>query len=193
MAFGDFGSSYPSTAPGSAFHQWDAVSKRRFNVSGGQRPSWDTPAQSASGASLPPSSPAMGAPLDSGSMIGDWTRNTAMADSGSRINAGRTAAMVGAGNDPSLAAYGGLNALLSGQGETARASNAAQLGWTQHLADQAEQERQMRLRYKLEEEAARKAASGAWAAAAGGLVGKVGGAWLSPGGIWAGKSGGAKE
>jgi acetolactate synthase-1/2/3 large subunit len=30
----DFGS-YPSGAPGSAFHEWDAVSKRRYNVSQG--------------------------------------------------------------------------------------------------------------------------------------------------------------
>jgi hypothetical protein len=187
MAFGDFGSSYPSTAPGSAFHQWDAVSKRRFNVSGGQRPSWDTPAQSASGASLPPSSPATGAPMSSEAMIPDWIRNQAMSDAGSRIGAARGAAQASGGNDPSLSAYGGLNALLSGQGETARAANAGALGWTQHLADQAEQERQMRLRYQLEEEAARKAAGGAWAQALGGLTGKVGGAWLSPGGLWKGK------
>jgi VIT1/CCC1 family predicted Fe2+/Mn2+ transporter len=119
--------------------------------------------------------------MSSEAMIPDWIRNQAMSDAGSRIGAARGAAQASGGNDPSLSAYGGLNALLSGQGETARAANAGALGWTQHLADQKWQEDQMRLRYKLEEEAARKASQNQWLSTLGSTAGKIGAAYFTGG------------
>ena len=173
MAFGDFGSSYPSTAPGAAFHQWDAVSKRRFNVgNGGQRPSWDiNPAQSGLSGSLPSSTSS--APASAGS-IEDSIRNIAMGGGLARASGARLSAANANPNDPSLAAYGGLMGQLSGQSDASNRSQEAMLAWQQ----QKWEEDQMRLRYKLEEEAARKAASGQWLSTLGGLAGTVGGAMV---------------
>jgi hypothetical protein len=160
-----YGLDYPADAPGSAYHQWDAASRRRYNVSRGtSNPQWNDPQADPAGA-----------PLDSGSMISDWTRNTAMGDSGARITAARTAARTSAGGDPALAAYGGLNALLSGQGETARQANAGALALTQQDNQRRWEEYMSRLRQKWAEEQAKSANSASlW-----GTIGQVGGAALA--------------
>lgn len=195
MAFGSFGGDYSAGAPGAAFHQWDAVSKRRYLTSGGQRPSWDIPANPGPSGGLAPSTSASPSPtptpaaptdpaaptasgsLDSASMINDWARNQANSDTGSQVTAAQHAAAL-QGGDPSLAAFGGMNALLAGHGAAVRNSNAAQLGWTQHLSDQANAQAMLRLQYQLAEEQQRKAQQGAWLGDLLQLGGTLGGAYL---------------
>lgn len=187
MAYGGY--DYPSGAPGSAFHEWDAVSRRRMNVSrGAPRASWDVPDGWGAGTGVTaPATPGPSGAQDTNGTYGygssgdpmlDFIRNQSLSDAGARVRGARTAAMDAAGNDPSLAAYAGIDALLSGQGDAARGINAGALGYLgqqrnwQHEVDMAN------LMAKLREEEIKRQNAGGWLGDLGQLAGTLGGAWI---------------
>lgn len=187
MAYGGY--DYPSGAPGSAFHEWDAVSRRRMNVSrNAPRASWDVPdGWGADAGVTAPATPMPSGAQDTGGTYGygssgdpmlDFIRNQSLSDAGARVRGARLSAMDSAGNDPSLAAYAGLDALLSGQGDAARGINSGALGYLgqqrnwQHEMDMAN------LMAKLREEEIKRQNAGAWLGDLGQLAGTLGGAWI---------------
>jgi len=175
----DFGS-YPSGAPGSAFHEWDAVSKRRYNVSqggGAAAPAAnDYNAVAAAPTPAPVAAPtsSYGGAAPGYDPITDAIKNLSMGQGLHRAAGARLAATNAAPNDPSLAAYGGLMGELGGQSDASNQSQTASLSWAQHLADQAWQEHMMR----VQEEMLRKRNQGAWLGDLGQLAGTLGGAYL---------------
>lgn len=148
------------------------------------RPSWDVPeegiARPAASAGVQPST---------GDQLTDVMRDTTMADAAARSRGARFSAQSAAPNDPSLAAYAGLEGLLSGQGDAARALNRGALERLQQLDARQWQEYIMRLQRQWAEEDAGKLGWAELLSGVGDLAGNVGGAWLSPGGIWAGSGG----
>lgn len=147
------------------------------------RPSWDTPEDGlASTSTAAPAAPAPqvntygggGTYASTGDSMLDTIRNTTMADAAARARGGRAAAMRAAPNDPSMAAYAGLEGLLSGQGDAATALNQGALGRLQQMDARQWQEYIMRLqRQWAEEDASRQA----WAELLG-MGGQIGGAAL---------------
>jgi hypothetical protein len=163
--------------------QWEPVG------TGIYRPRWRVPeskqrtvaAPAASAAA--PASDYTGYPSSGDDML-DYIRNQAMANAGARTRGLRFAGQIAGGNDPSLAAYGGLAGLLTGQGEAARDVNAGSLGYLSQQKQFAQQEKMARLYHQWQMEQQRSAnAAGLW-----GTLGSVGGGalggWLGPGGWW---------
>lgn len=156
--------------PGAAFDQWDAASKRRFNAAqGAPRPSWDVPEGGDWGSAGWSSG-------STGDSRLDRLRDTTMQDYSGRIRGARLAAEDS--SDPSLAAYAGLNALLSGQGDAARSLTNAGAGYEQMLAGQDFQREMALLQARLAEEYQKKANHGAMWGDLAQLGGTLGGAWL---------------
>lgn len=79
-------------------------------------------------------------------------RQMALSDAAAQTIGARRAGQNAAGNDPSLAAYGGLSALLSGQGNAARGINSAASGLAQQYQGQGFQERLARLYHQWQVE-----------------------------------------
>ncbi len=114
----------------------------------------------------------------SGDAMFDYIRNQAMAGAGARIGGARLAAMDSYGNnDPSLAAYGGLNALLSGQGDAARGVNAGALQYQQQQQAQQWQQHLMELQAMLQQRLYKSQQPSMWSQLAG-IGGSLGGALL---------------
>ena len=193
MAYG-FGD-YPSEAPGSAFHEWDAVSQRRYNEAGrAKRASWDVPdgwggSDAAPAPAVAPADPTAsggvtgwhgggGTYASSGDPLLDFARNQAMADAGGRVRGARLAASGAVGADPSLSAYAGLDALISGQGDAAHDVNSGALSYALAEKKRRDEEAMMRLRYQLEEEAMRRANAGSWLGDLGQLAGTALGSYF---------------
>ena len=113
-------------------------------------------------------------------------RSVGTQDAGARVAGARRAAM---DSSPELTGYAGLNALLSGQGQTARSLNTASLGGLMDrlrrrrelndvAARQAWEERMARLQHEWQMEQQRSAnKSSLWGNVLG-AVGTVGGAYL---------------
>lgn len=163
------------------------------------RPSWDVPdggmagdARSGDTAAASPAAPAGavdtygggGTYASTGDPLLDTIRNTTMADAAARILGGRAAAQRAAGDDPSLAAYAGLEGLLVGQGDAAMALNQGATSRLQQMDARKWQEYVLRLQRQWQDEDARNAAYAQLLGGIGGIAGKAGGAWLSPGGLW---------
>lgn len=192
MAYGGY--DYPSGAPGSAFHEWDAVSRRRLNASRtAPKASWDVPdgwgtdsrvsGTAASGPSGALESGTYGYGSSGDPML-DFIRSQSLSDAGARVRGARSAAMNSVGADPSQAAYADLAALLGGQGDAARSINAGALGYLGQQQGFAHEADMARLMAKLREDEIKRQNAGGWLGDLGQLVGSVGGAWLSPGGFW---------
>lgn len=81
-------------------------------------------------------------------------------------------------NDPSMAAYGGLAGMLGGQSDASNQMSQATNAWLGQQDQQQWQERMLRLRAQLEEEAMKRANAGAIWGDVGNLAGTLGSAWL---------------
>jgi len=198
-------------AMGFGYPAADPVSRRRYNVARsalGSRPTWDVPSDYATpnaspaapspsidtggGWHPPAASPVVGAHTgagtygSSGDPVLDWVRNQAMADAGGRIRGARLSASDSVGADPALSGYASLSALIRGQGDATQAINGGALSYALAEKKRRDEEAMMRLQMQLQEEAQRRANSGAWLGDLGQLVGGVGGAWLAPGGLFSG-------
>lgn len=171
MAYG-FGSDYG----------FDPATVRRTLASyRAPRPSWDVPEDGTGLATA--QAPAQASGGQAGAYAGggtyastgdpmlDTIRNTTMADAQARARGGRAAAMRAAPNDPSLAAYAGLEGLLSGQGDAAMALNRGATNRLLQMDERQWQEYIMRLQRQWAEEDARRQA---WSDLLGG-VGDIGG------------------
>lgn len=150
------------------------------------RPSWDVP---DGGVSAVGGAPAAGRQPSTGDHLTDLLRDTTLADAAARSRGARFSAQSAAPNDPSLAAYAGLEGLLSGQGDAARALNAGALQRLQQIDARQWQEYIMRLQRQWAQEDAKGLGWAELLSGIGDLAGDVGGTWLSPGGIWAGSGG----
>lgn len=123
------------------------------------RPSWDVPAGGSrvgGGASL-----GGGTYAPTGDPILDSIRNTTMADAAARSRGARFSAQSAAPNDPSLAAYAGLEGLIQGQGDAARALNVGATNRLREIDARRFQEYMARLEHQWREEEQRKAARAA--------------------------------
>lgn len=109
----------------------------------------------------------------------DYVMQNALAEQ----SGARNAAMRSAGEDPSMAAYGSLAGMLSGQSDASRQLSGARLQWMRDEAERNFQIRLMRLRAQMEKEAQGNPLWGSL----GQLGGSVLGAWLSPGGWFRGE------
>jgi hypothetical protein len=98
-----------------------------------------------------------------------------------RQRGARSAAQRMAPNDPSMAAYGGLAGMLEGQSDASNQMSQATNAWLGQQDSQQWQERMLRLRAQLEEEAMKRANAGGIWGDVGGLAGNVAGAWLTGG------------
>lgn len=188
MAYGD-----GFDTPGNAFHQWDAVSRRRYAASRmAPRSSWDVPhdwqPQAEGAASGGVTAPALtGAP--SGMAVDPQFRayrDSALQDAAAHASGARLTAMDAAPNDPSLAAYAGLSGELGGQSQASHDVNSYAAHYLDEQSQRAWQEHMARLQYQLAEEQMRKQNAGAWAGDLGQILGGIGGAWLAPGGLFKG-------
>jgi len=191
---------FDPVAPGQHFSQWDVASKRRYNVSRqAPRPSWDVPndwqphpAQVNQPAAVAPATQTAPArqtpatPMPQGGGGYNWATsdpqqgyvNTAMQDAAARASGARLSAQVGAPNDPSLAAYAGLEGELGGQSQAAHDVNAylAQLA---HEQQQQEFQRQFAAyQMKLAEDYQRQAHQKDWLNELGSIGGNVLGAYF---------------
>jgi hypothetical protein len=110
-----------------------------------------------------------------------------MQNAGARTAGARGMALRASPNDPSLAAYAGLEAQLGGQSDASGQMAQTANSYYGQMDSQQFQEMMLRLRAQLEEEAAKKAAGNPLMGGLGKLVGTATGSWLSPGGIWKGK------
>ena len=165
MAYG-FGSNYG----------FDPATIRRSMASyRAPRPSWDVPegynvGQPAQPVTQAPA-PAGGAPggqvntfggggqyASTGDPMLDMIRNTTMADALARSRGARSSAQRMAGDDPSLAAAGGLEGLMVGQGEAAQALNRGALNRLGELDARKWQEYVLRLQRQWAEEDAKRQA-----------------------------------
>lgn len=123
--------------------------------------------------------------LQAGTLLG--LRNMAMSDALASGVGARASAQRMAGDDPSLAAYGGLSALLSGQSRASNMVGMGRLRWMQERQKVLDQMRLMKYQQKLQKEMQPNALMGTL----GNIGGMALGSWLAPGGWWAGKTLGA--
>ena len=174
--FDNFGSGVSGGGYGSygggGFHNipsaWDAINQRRANVSQSAPSGYSDPATSGTA---------------SQGWNPDWMHAQAMNDTYARTLGARMQAMNSSPNDPSLAAYGGLNAAISGQGDAARAALDANTRMRQIMQQQAFQSDLAARQHQWEMDAIRAQHANDWM----NMVGQIGGAGLgavTPGG-WA--------
>lgn len=172
----------------------DVLDRRRYNVSrpdpaegynpfSVSRPAAPQPARPPAAPAAPAAAPAggqvntfggAGTYSSSGDALLDHIRNVAMADASARSRGARASAMHSSPNDPSLAAYAGLEGLLGGQGDAASSLNRGALGRLSEIDRRKWEEYILRLRHEWEQEAQRQAAQ----AAMYGSIGSIGGAAL---------------
>lgn len=207
-------SGYPSDAPGADFHSWDAVSRRRFGVSRRAiRPSWDVPDDWSPPRTQEPDYPRASAPErpsiqghgvyagtpatggsggnpvagtmgSSGDPYLDAERATRFQDALGSMIAARHAAQTGAPNDPSLAGFAGLSALINGQGAAAHDMTQAASGVYGQLRARDIEEQLAEFQANLQRRMYEEMNRNSWLGDLGQVLGAVGGSWLSPGGLW---------
>lgn len=114
-------------------------------------------------------------------------RDMAMADAAAQQRGARSAARVSAPDDPSLASWADLNALIGGQSDVSRGLMGAAYGRLSEKDRRGWEEYMLRLRTKLEEDAMRRANAGGFLGELGEFGGGIMGSWLSPGGWFKGK------
>jgi len=114
-------------------------------------------------------------------------RDMAMADAAAQQRGARSAARTSAPWDPSLAAWGDINALVGGQSDVSRGLMGAAYQRLSEKDRRAWDEYMMKLQAKLQEDAMRRAAGGGLLGQLGEFGGGLLGSWLSPGGLFKGK------
>lgn len=188
---------YPAGAPGADFHNWDAVSRRRFNVSGAASrhdpnypDAWGSDWQggTAAPAASAPAAPAPAAPAgggygnvnygSTGDSRLDLLRNNAMADAAARISGARLTARNSAGNDPSQAATAGLDALIGGQSQAQHDLNSGALTLEEQQRRHEQEIEMLHLQYALAEQQMREANKGSWLGDLGQIGGTLAGTFL---------------
>lgn len=164
----------------------DAVSMRRRSFSPKPmqpaRQSWDVPegwnrTPATPGAAAGVQSPWGGhtAAVDSEEL---QFRNMALADATARSAGGRLAAQNASPNDAALAAYGGLEGQLRGQGDAARGAMSVSADMIRRRREQRFAEYMARLQAQLQEDAIREANKNSWIGDLASLGGTLGGAFL---------------
>lgn len=155
---------------------WDvpseAVRRRRAMVAeGSPRSSWDVPSDWGT-------SHTAGSYGSTGNDLLDTARSAYLNDAVARVRGSRLTAMTAAPNDPSLAAFGGLSAMLGGQSDVARGLGQLGSQWAQNEDQQAWQEHMARLQAELQRKAIEEANRYAWLGQLSQLGGTLGGAYL---------------
>lgn len=115
----------------------------------------------------------------------DQLRQSSLADATAQTVGARRAGMNAGGNDPALAAFGGLAGLIGGQGNAARTVGLGNLQWLKGQQDVMNQKRLMRYQMMLQQQAQGNPLMGAL----GGIGGMALGSWLAPGGWFKGFGG----
>jgi len=105
-------------------------------------------------------------------------RNQLLRDAAARTRGARLGARSQAFGDPSLSAYADVSSLIGGQGDAANQYGRAMLQWMQDQANRQWQEKMLRLRAQLEEQAQRRASAGGWLGSLGSAAGLATGGWL---------------
>lgn len=173
--------------PGDAYHQWDAVSRRRYAASlRAPKSSWDVPADwnanaqpAGSGAAAGGYTPNGGAPASTLAEPGFLAfRNNALADASAHAAGARLTAMDAAPNDPSVAAYGSLAGELGGQSQASHDVNAYAAHTLDVASMRAYEEHLMRLKQQLEEEQMRNAGAGQFWGDLANIGGRLGSAFI---------------
>jgi hypothetical protein len=112
-------------------------------------------------------------------------RDLSMSDALAGQTGARQAAMVSAGDDPSVAASSSLQAMLHGQSNASRTLGMGRLQWQKSQLDLKNQRELM----KYQQELMKQAQGNPLAGALGGIGGAALGSWLGPGGWFAGSGG----
>lgn len=180
-------------SPVSGYDEMDPISLRRGLARyRAPRPSWDIGPEDRAPSRQPaqPMAAGAGTPAPAGGQVGtfrgggtyastgdpiyDAIRNQTMADAAARTRGTRAAAIRAGGDDPSLAAYGGLLGLSEGQGDAATALNRGALERMNEIDRRKYQEYILRLQHEWAMQQQRDAARNALY----GGLGQIGGAVL---------------
>ena len=123
-------------------HATDAISQRRTQAAA-SAPGYSGGTSAAYGGSS-----VGGSYGSSGDPMFDYFRSQALSDAGARTRGARLTAMDSSPNDPSLAAFGGLQGEIGGQGQAAADINQGALGWDQQQVMRAWQEHMAQLQHQ---------------------------------------------